>query len=154
MYIRIIGRRLPLIDPGKRHIAIRLVQIRQRFLTLTVVIRLLHQPHAVPQEIRTRITAFELPDPPAERVVLEMRRRDSKPVLRHGGLELVPIVVFKRELFSRPMPTELANQPTINVILEAFVLEHLQPVVLDVPARMIVRQLNILDRTPRIHPVG
>ncbi|KVQ38129.1 hypothetical protein WK03_32025 [Burkholderia cepacia] len=148
--ISIVSRRLALIDPRKRHIAISLIQIRQRFLALTAVIRLLHKPHAIPQEIRIRVTAIELPDPPAERVVLEMRSRDSKPVLRHDGLELVPIVVFKRELFSRPMPTELANQPTINVILEALVLEHLEPVVLDVATRVIARH-QVGRRIPAKH---
>ncbi|HDR9756037.1 TPA: hypothetical protein ACK3Q6_000267 [Burkholderia cepacia] len=88
-----------------------------------------------------------------QRVVFKMRRRDPKPILRHDSLQLVPIVVFKNQFLGRPMTAQLANQPTINVILEALVLEHLEPVVLDVATRVIVRQLNILDRTPRIHPV-
>ncbi len=58
---------------------------------------------------------IEFPNPPAERVVL------------------------KGPLFSRPVPSQLANQPRIDVILEALVLEHLEPVMLNEASGVIAR---------------
>ncbi len=103
------------------------------------MIDLLYESHAVPQEIRARVAAVELANPPAERIVFEVCGRHAEPVLGHDGLQLIPVVVFERLLSGGAVAAQLAHEPPVRVILKALVLEHPEPVVFDVATRVVAR---------------